>query len=275
MDENKIALLGKILAVQRTVSYLRKDKRGHQFQYVGSSDALGVIRPAMDMQGLLLEPRNAVVRCNQDHKTRKGDAWYRCEIWIDYWWVDAETGAERGPFPWYGMGLDDSEKAPGKAATYAEKMFLLKFFHIATDQLDPDSFQRRADAAAQKPQEPKPKPQPKPSAPKSTDEPATKPQLARLEQLLDFATSTPKAGKVASKLKAALDGGKLTKAAAGALVGKAKAALGPHGWDAEEARIALRAGDEPPPPEPKECIHSWEAGVCIHCGAVDDDDLPF
>ena len=39
----------------------------------------------------------------------------------------------------YGQGVDISgEKGVGKALTYAEKYFLLKFFNIPTDEADPD-----------------------------------------------------------------------------------------------------------------------------------------
>ena len=39
--------------------------------------------------------------------------------------------------------MDDGEKGVGKALTYAEKYFMLKFFNIPTDKDDPDSFQKK------------------------------------------------------------------------------------------------------------------------------------
>lgn len=55
-------------------------------------------------------------------------------------WVNAENPEDYLEVPWYGQGVDDGEKGVGKALTYAEKYFVLKFFHIATDKDDPDSW---------------------------------------------------------------------------------------------------------------------------------------
>ena len=54
-------------------------------------------------------------------------------------WVDTESG-ETLSVPWYAQGVDlAGEKGVGKALTYAEKYFLLKFFHVPTKKDDPDS----------------------------------------------------------------------------------------------------------------------------------------
>lgn len=58
---------------------------------------------------------------------------------VDMCWHDCESGEELC-VPWYGQGVDlAGEKGVGKALTYAEKYFLLKFFHVATKKDDPDS----------------------------------------------------------------------------------------------------------------------------------------
>ena len=54
-------------------------------------------------------------------------------------WHDVESG-ERMEVPWYAQGVDlAGEKGVGKALTYAEKYFLLKFFHVPTKKDDPDN----------------------------------------------------------------------------------------------------------------------------------------
>ena len=142
----------RLLAVQKAVgSYLRKDQTGHQFQYVGSSQVLGVIREAMDDYGLILEVsvtgHNLVTKWSvpdsKEHLT---------ELDIEFAWVNVDDPQDRVIWHGYGQGLDTGEKGVGKALTYAEKYGLLKFFHIATDKDDPDAFQDRVDAA--KPREP-------------------------------------------------------------------------------------------------------------------------
>ncbi len=142
----------RLLAVQKAVgNYMRKDQTGHQFQYVGSSQVLGVIRDAMDENGLILSVsitgHNLITKWSvpdsKEHLT---------ELDIEFTWINVDDPSDRMEWHGYGQGLDTGEKGVGKALTYAEKYGLLKFFHIATDKDDPDAFQDRVDAA--KPKEP-------------------------------------------------------------------------------------------------------------------------
>lgn len=138
---DKLNIYQKLIEVRKSVPYLKKENSGYQFKYVSSSQTLGALREAMDTQGLMLIPKvtNKEIR---DHSTRKGDHEYFTAIDIEFTWVNAEAPSETIVCPWYGQGLDDGEKGVGKALTYAEKFFLLKFFNIATDKDDPDSIQK-------------------------------------------------------------------------------------------------------------------------------------
>jgi len=128
-------LYQKLLAVQKAVNYLQAVNEGHQYKYVGSSDVLAPIRTAMDEQGLLLFAEVL------EHATEEGKQRFT-ELVVKFTWVNADKPDEREEFLWYGQGLDTGEKGVGKALTYAEKYFMLKFFHIATDKDDPDRFQQ-------------------------------------------------------------------------------------------------------------------------------------
>jgi hypothetical protein len=148
MSDDAMTLHQKLLEVQKTVNYLQAAKEGHQYKYVGSSDVLAPIRNAMDEQGLLLFAEIT------SHATEGGKQRFT-ELGVRFTWVNADNATEREAFDWYGQGLDTGEKGVGKALTYAEKYFLLKFFHIATDKDDPDRFQQQHE-------EPAPAPQPAP-----------------------------------------------------------------------------------------------------------------
>jgi hypothetical protein len=142
MSTDKSNIHQKLIEVRKSVRYLKKDSKGFQFQYVSSSSALGSLREAMDSNQLLLIPR--VVKSEiRDHTTRKGDHEYFTTLEMEFTWVNAEKPSEMISCSWIGCGLDDGEKGIGKAVTYAEKYFLLKFFNIATDKDDPDSFQKK------------------------------------------------------------------------------------------------------------------------------------
>lgn len=158
----------KLIEVRKSVPYLKKDNKGFQFQYVSSSQTLGSLREAMDAQGLLLVPRvtSSEIR---DHTTRKGDHEYFSIFNMTFTWINADAPEETIECPWTGHGLDDGEKGVGKAMTYAEKYFLLKFFNIATDKDDPDSFQKESHKNEQD-KSPPPPPKESPAKPPGQQE---------------------------------------------------------------------------------------------------------
>jgi len=131
-------LLEKLLAIQQGIDQLFKDDFNEfsKYSYVSSEAALRAIRPLMNEYKLLLEP------CIRSHKMERpahDSKTVFTELEIDFVWIDVETGETR-VVPFYAQGTDTSgEKGVGKALTYAEKYFLLKYFHIPTEKDDPDN----------------------------------------------------------------------------------------------------------------------------------------
>ncbi len=134
----------KLIEVRKTCQYLKKDNKGYQFQFVSSSQTLGQLRGAMDEQGLLLVPSVEAFEV-RDHTTAKGGHEYFTMLDMTFTWINADNPEETVVCKWTGQGLDNGEKGVGKALTYAEKYFLLKFFNIATDKDDPDAHQRKTE----------------------------------------------------------------------------------------------------------------------------------
>lgn len=134
----------KLIEVRKSCEYLKKDNKGYQFNFVSSSQTLGTLRAAMDKHGLLLVPK-VISHETRDHETKKGEHEYFTIASMSFTWINADQPEEQIECPWLGQGLDSGEKGVGKAMTYAEKYFLLKFFNIATDKDDPDSFQKKHD----------------------------------------------------------------------------------------------------------------------------------
>jgi hypothetical protein len=90
---------------------------------------------------------------------------YFTELEMMFTWVNAEKPEEKIECKWYGQGVDTAgEKGVGKALTYAEKYFMLKFFNIPTDKDDPDSFQSKQDDDPPKPKAPPKQTQSKPKS---------------------------------------------------------------------------------------------------------------
>lgn len=137
----------KLLEVSKEVSYLQKENKGNQYSYVSSSQTLAAVKTKMDELGLLLIPSitDKTVREKEEFKNeRQKTITYFTELDMTMTWVNVEKPEEKLLVPWYTQGVDIAgEKGVGKALTYGEKYFLLKFFHIATDKDDPDAFQKK------------------------------------------------------------------------------------------------------------------------------------
>ncbi|MDX8367896.1 ERF family protein [Cytobacillus sp. IB215665] len=149
-ERSNLNLHQKLVEVRKSVTYLKKEATGHQFNYVSSSQVLGAIRQKLDELGVLLITEIVDKRLvERETTTNKGKAVITYEISLDLrmTWVNADNPEDRIQIPFFSMGLDtgDNSKAVGKSLTYGEKFFLLKQFNIATDKDDPDAFQERAE----------------------------------------------------------------------------------------------------------------------------------
>jgi hypothetical protein len=148
----------KLIEVRKAVPYLKKENEGYQFKFVSSSQTLSALKEKMDDMQLLLVP--SITSKNLIEKSAINAKEHLTEIEMDFVWINAEKPEEVIKCHWYGQGLDTGEKGVGKALTYAEKYFLLKFFNIPTDKDDPDSFQNKAENGNGKASTPKPKADP-------------------------------------------------------------------------------------------------------------------
>ncbi len=150
----------KLIEVRKSVPYLQKENSGSQYKYVSSSQTLSSLREKLDEHNLLLIPEvisTNVLTETVEKADGKKTTTYFTELTMQFTWVNAEKPDEKIVCPWYGQGVDIAgEKGVGKALTYAEKYFMLKFFNIATDKDDPDSFQSKGDAPPPKPAQGKP-----------------------------------------------------------------------------------------------------------------------
>lgn len=136
-----ISLHQKLLEVKKTVDFLKKENQGGQYKFVSSSQVLITLRDEMNKRGILLEPHILKTEFFQEpaFNNKKGQ-WFT-ELWTLMIWVDADNPEDRIEIPWYSQGVDFHEKGVGKALTYGEKYFLLKYFNIPTDKDDPDYHQ--------------------------------------------------------------------------------------------------------------------------------------
>lgn len=142
----------KLIAVRKSVPYIQKADSGAQYNYTGSSRVLAAVRDKLDELGLLLIPavtNHNLLLSEIEFKNESGNATkrtttYFTELEMTMTWVNAENPEEKIECGWYAQGVDIAgEKGVGKALTYGEKYFMLKFFNIPTDKDDPDAFQAK------------------------------------------------------------------------------------------------------------------------------------
>ena len=146
----------RLAEVRKIVPYLKKEQKGAQYSYVGSSDVLGSLHSKINEEGLVLVPEITghvltpdveEVPDKYNKELMKKRTTYFTELEMTMTWVNIDSPEDRVSVKWYAQGVDIAgEKGVGKALTYGEKYFLLKFFNIATDKDDPDAFQNKVDS---------------------------------------------------------------------------------------------------------------------------------
>jgi len=139
-------LYKKLLNIRKSISYIKKDSTctAMNYTYVSSSQALGAIRQKMDEEEVLLVPE--ITESKVDKIEGGRGIRYFTTLSISFTWINVNIPKEKIEIDWVGHGIDNSEKGIGKALTYAEKYFILKFFQVPTDDLDPDQFTKKVES---------------------------------------------------------------------------------------------------------------------------------
>ena len=119
------------------------------YQYVSGSKVLDFVRPKMDELGILLIPQIESIENERiDYNTKQGaKSELLSKIMMTFIWIDADSG-EKLSVPFGANGMNNWDKGLGSALTYAERYFLLKFFHISTDEDDVDALPPRGNEDA-------------------------------------------------------------------------------------------------------------------------------
>ena len=139
-----MSIYKKLLNIQRAVKGLSKDKKSYSFSYVTGNKLLSFIKPLMDKEGLLLKQEVlSIDNKRMDYIVKNGSkSEILSKVMMRFTWIDTETG-ETDINMFGANGQNDWEKGLGSALTYAERYFLLKYFHIATDEDDIDNPERK------------------------------------------------------------------------------------------------------------------------------------
>ncbi len=139
----------KLHYIQEKINGLGKDKKSNNYSYVTGDKLLGYIKPLMNEMGLILKQEVlSIDNTRMDYKTGIGTQYEKpkseilSKVMMRFTWIDCATG-EKDENSFGANGQNDWEKGLGSALTYAERYFLLKYFHIATDEDDIDNDLRK------------------------------------------------------------------------------------------------------------------------------------
>lgn len=142
----------KLLKIQQKIHGLGKDKVTYNYKYVTGDKLLGEIKPMMNELNLILKQEIlSIENSRQDYQVKNGSkSEILSKVMMKFTWIDCETG-EKDENLFGANGQNDWEKGLGSALTYGERYFLLKYFHIATDEDDIDNDQRKTSLPIEKP----------------------------------------------------------------------------------------------------------------------------
>lgn len=156
MKEPKLSLYQKLADIQAHVLGLGKDKDTSSqynpkgYKYVTGSKVLENVKPLMVKHNIILKQEIlSIDNERQDYAIKSGSkSEILSKVMMRFTWVDCETG-DKDENLFGANGQNDWDKGVGSALTYAERYFLLKYFHINTDEDDIDNPERKSQEAAQ------------------------------------------------------------------------------------------------------------------------------
>ena len=139
-----MSVFKKLHQVQAATRSLAANTEGQtgaaKYNYVSGAKLLGVIRPLMDKLGLILTQEVVEIKNEPiTYMTRNGE---KTEMFttahIRFTWVDTDDGSQMVN-EFFANGMNAWDKGLGSALTYAERYYLMKTFHVATDEDDVDA----------------------------------------------------------------------------------------------------------------------------------------
>lgn len=147
----------RLAAVMAEVSYIQKErKQGMSYNIVSHDAVTAKVRPALLKHGIVYYP----VRCDHSHNGNRTE----CSMTVRF--VNVDTPTDFFDVPTLGYGVDQQDKGPGKAMSYAVKYALLKALGLETGD-DPDT--ESVDYSPADPAIPPTPPAPKPEAKRDRD----------------------------------------------------------------------------------------------------------
>jgi hypothetical protein len=141
-------LYQRINEVRKAIKYVQKDKtvstgQGGGYKAVTHDQVTGMVREHMVAQGIisypiLVESLSNPKEVNANMETAKQ---FRYEATYDFVFINADEPSESITIRIQAHAMDNADKAPGKALSYAKKYAVLKLFEIETGEDEESRYQ--------------------------------------------------------------------------------------------------------------------------------------
>lgn len=142
MSEAKLNLYQRIIKIREQVDYIQKDKAvstgGGSYKAVTHDAVTAILRKHLNEYGIVCIPNLITSKAND----RVGDAkQFRYDATYAFKFVNADKPEEEITITIEAHAMDNADKAPGKALSYAKKYAVLKLFEIETGEDEESRYQ--------------------------------------------------------------------------------------------------------------------------------------
>lgn len=132
----------RVNAIRKAVDYIQKDKSvstgGGSYKAVTHDAVTGILRKHLIDHGIVCVPTLVASHCDPKED---GSKQFRYVATYSFDFVNAETPEEKITIVIEAHAMDNADKAPGKAISYAKKYAVLKLFEIETGEDEESRYQ--------------------------------------------------------------------------------------------------------------------------------------
>lgn len=144
MKESTMNLFQRINLVREGISYVQKDKSvstgNGSYKAVTHDQVTALVREHMVKHGIVVYP----VLVDSLSNPKEGDAkQFRYEATYDFVFVNIDDVKDTLTIRIQAHAMDNADKAPGKALSYAKKYAVLKLFEIETGEDEESRYQEK------------------------------------------------------------------------------------------------------------------------------------
>jgi hypothetical protein len=139
---SELNLFQRINEIRKKIDYIQKDKSvstgGGSYRAVTHDAVTGILRQHLIEFGVVCVPNLIASKAND----RVGDAkQFRYDATYSFDFINCDKPAEKLTITIEAHAMDNADKAPGKALSYAKKYAVLKLFEIETGEDDESRYQ--------------------------------------------------------------------------------------------------------------------------------------